>query len=115
MSAPRHYKLFLQDMLDEARLAQRFLDGVDLDQFMGNLEKQRAVTRSLEIIGEAIRNVPDTIQKKYPEVEWRKMTGSRNRMAHGYFGIDYELVWATVKEDLPVLEGQIERILSEIQ
>lgn len=114
MSAARDYQLFLRDMLREARLAQQFLAGVELEQFLADPKDQRAVTKCIEIIGEAIRRIPEAVQKKYPEVEWRKMTATRNRLAHGYFETDYELVWRTVKEDLPVLETQIERILREM-
>lgn len=114
MSAPRDYILFLQDILTEARYAQQFLHGVTVEQLSENPEKERAVLRSLEIIGEAARNIPESVRKKYPQVEWRKMTGTRDRLIHGYRTVEMQRVWDTVQEDLPVLQSQIEQILAEL-
>lgn len=114
MSAPRDYIGFFEDMLLEAKLAQQFLAGVAYDDFLENLEKQRAVVRSVEVIGEAARNVPKAVRQKYPEIEWTDIIGMRDRLIHGYGGIDYKPVWDTVTVNLPMLERQIERILGEL-
>lgn len=114
MSAPRDYPEFLKDMLLEAQLAQEFVAGVDYDSFLANAEKQRAVVRCIEVIGEAARNIPPPIRQRYPEVDWKKITGMRDRLIHGYAGMSLEIVWSVAKEDLPRLQEQIEKILQEI-
>jgi len=74
---------------------------------------QRAAVRSLEIIGEAVKNTPQNPREKYPEVEWRKMAATRNRLVHGYFSVDFELVGDIVANKIPTLQQQIEHILSQ--
>ena len=72
---------------------------------------QRAFVRSLEIIGEAAKKVPDDFRAKYPAVEWRAMAGMRDRLIHDYFGVDYELVWDVVQRRIPELRKQLASIL----
>ncbi len=72
----------------------------------------RAVVRSLEIIGEATKKLPDSFRASHPEVEWRAMAGMRDRLIHDYMGVDYELVWDVVQTRIPELRDQIAEILS---
>lgn len=69
--------------------------------------------RNLEIIGEAAKNIPNHIREKYPEIEWKKIAGLRDVLAHEYFGIDLEVVWDIVKSKLPVFKNQVNRILNK--
>jgi uncharacterized protein with HEPN domain len=114
MSAPRDWIEYFNDMLLEAKLAQQFIEGVTYDDFVMNLEKQRAVIRCVEIIGEAARNVPASVRKEYPEIEWRGITGMRDRLIHGYPNIRLRVVWDTVKEKLPPLQAQVQKILDDL-
>ena len=81
---------------------------------MTNTEKVFAVTRALEIIGEAARHVPGEVQAQYPEVPWADMIGMRNIVTHGYFGVDNEVIWRTVRDDLPPLHSNVERIIDSV-
>ena len=105
---PRDY---LRHILDEARYLLRESEDLDLAGFLGDDTRRRAFVRSLEIIGEATKQVPDAFRVLYPDVEWRAMAAMRDRLIHAYFGVDYELVWNVVVEKIPPLEQRIMEML----
>ncbi|MBM4324677.1 MAG: DUF86 domain-containing protein [Deltaproteobacteria bacterium] len=72
-----------------------------------------AVVRNLEIIGEAIKKLPEDIRLKYPEVEWKKIAGLRDILIHEYFGVDHEIIWDIIQNKLPLLKEQIRQMLGE--
>ncbi|MEN6519405.1 MAG: DUF86 domain-containing protein [Methanospirillum sp.] len=113
MREPRTVAVYFKDMLDATEKALSFTAGLDSDRFFENEEKVLAVTRLLEIIGEAAKNVPDTVRAGHPDVPWRKITGTRDRLIHAYFQVDADQVWSTVENDLPVLRSSLRRILDE--
>ena len=83
-----------------------------LPQFKKNELVIDAVIRNFEIIGEASKNIPQTIQNVYPEIPWRQMSGMRNLLIHEYFGVDIDTVWHTAKKQLPALKNQLTEISS---
>lgn len=109
----RDYKLFLQDILVSAREAQEFARGMTLSEFLADRKTQNAVVRSIEIIGEAVKNIPKQVQDRYPEIPWSDMARMRDKVAHGYWGIDYEIVWKVLVEELPSLIPKIELVLQQ--
>lgn len=115
MRQKRVYTDYLQDMVEYARKAEEFVEGVDFEDFQNNEEKIFAIVRTLEVIGEAARHIPQSIRKRHPEVLWGKAIGMRNVVIHEYFGIDVEVIWRTAHEDLPPLQQAIARILKEIE
>ncbi|HDQ03274.1 MAG TPA: DUF86 domain-containing protein, partial [Deltaproteobacteria bacterium] len=72
-----------------------------------------AVVRSLEIIGEAARNIPDELRQQYKDIPWKRMAGMRDKLIHGYFGVDYESVWAVATERIPELKKPLQKMIKE--
>ena len=85
--------------------------GVTFDEFVGDETLRRAVVRSLEIIGEPAKKLPEDFRAFHPQIEWKAMSGLRDRLIHGYFGVDYELVWEIKESRIPLLGQQIRTIL----
>ena len=110
---PRDYKVYLEDIVEAISKIRFFTTGLSLQTFSSDVKTFDAVIRNLEIIGEAIKGVPEEIRSIYPDVEWKKIAGLRDILAHEYFGIDVEIIWDIIQNKLPVLEGHIEKILQE--
>ncbi|WP_319507872.1 DUF86 domain-containing protein [uncultured Methanolobus sp.] len=110
----REYKLFLTDIVEAIDEIEEFTSGMDFTEFLNDRKTQKAVVKNIEIIGEAAKNVPDEIKASYPDIPWRVIAGMRDRLAHGYFGIDYMIVWDVVGNRLIGLRDSIQAILVEI-
>lgn len=105
---PREY---LRHILAEAEYLEGKARSLSKQDFLDSRTLRRAFARSLEIIGEATKKVPDPFREQHPDVEWRAMAGMRDRLIHHYFGVDYELVWDVVENKIPKLRRQIVAIL----
>ena len=105
---PRDY---LRHILVEADYLVGQTADLTHDAFVANETLRRAFVRSLEIVGEAVKKVPEEFRTQYPTVEWRAMAGMRDRLIHDYFGVDYELVWDVVQNRIPELRRQIASML----
>ncbi|MEN6342144.1 MAG: DUF86 domain-containing protein [Methanospirillum sp.] len=112
MREPRTVTVYLEDMLEATEKALLFTAGLDRGRFLEDEEKILAISRLLEIIGEAAKNVPDTVRAIHPDIPWRKIAGTRDILIHAYFHVDAERLWKTVEEDLPPLRSALRRILS---
>ena len=84
---------------------------MDLDSFLKDATLKRAFVRSLEIIGEASKKLPDDVKATQPDIEWRKVTGMRDRLIHNYFGVDYTIVWDVATRKLPELRKKLHALL----
>ncbi len=109
----RDYRIFLKDILAAIKSIQTFIAGMDLETFQSDDKTTSAVIRKFEIIGEAVRGVPEDIRTAYAKVAWKEMAGMRDRLIHFYMGVNYRLIWKTIQEDLPTTEAQIQKILEE--
>jgi len=107
---PREY---VRHILTEADYLLGASEGLSADAFLADETLRRAFVRSLEIIGEATKNLPESFRAAYPQVEWRLMARMRDRLIHGYFGVDYALVWEVVQTKIPQLRSLLRQILSE--
>jgi uncharacterized protein with HEPN domain len=103
-------KQYLQDIIEAAKLAAGYVADVTREDFYQDIEKQDAVIRRLEIIGEASRRLSEEIKAAYPDVPWRKMIGMRNIIIHEYDDVDMNVVWETAKDWLPELIEALEKI-----
>lgn len=107
----RIYIDYLRDMLENANRATQFIEGMDFKAFSKDDKTVYAVIRAVEIIGEATRNIPQEIRTKYPEIPWRDASDMRNKLVHRYFGINLEVIWQTLNEDLPMLATALQEII----
>lgn len=109
----RDYLLFLEDIAESCVKILRYVNGMTFEQFMEDGKTYDAVLRNLEIIGEAVKNLPDEIRGRYPRVEWKKIAGLRDIVAHEYFGVDERIVWDIIQNKLSALKNQIKALLQE--
>lgn len=110
----RDLRVYLDDILESIELIQEYTTNLTEGEFKRAVEVQDAVVRRLEIIGEAVKHIPDDVRKKYPDVPWKKIAGARDIFVHEYFGVRLERVWDTITNDLPPLKVQIEKFLGEL-
>ena len=108
--APREWRFYVNDMIEFAEKVQLFTDGMDQDTFVSNALTYDATLRNLELIGEAATHIPEVIREAHPEIPWRTVVSTRNRIAHGYLGIDNDIIWDIIQNDIPALLPALRRI-----
>jgi uncharacterized protein with HEPN domain len=102
---------YLRHIVAEADYLAEQTASLSKDDFLKNETLRRAFVRSLEVIGEATKKLPDEFRARYPQVEWRAMAGMRDRLIHGYFGVDHDLIWEVVTQKVPDLRIALGQIL----
>ena len=104
---------YLNDMVNNAEKAQEFVAGMSGDEFLEDEKTVFAVIRALEILGEAAKKIPAEIRDNYPSIPWREIAGMRDKLVHDYFGVNLQLIWKTVQEDLPELLPRLREVVEQ--
>jgi uncharacterized protein with HEPN domain len=107
----RDSRLYLSDILDSGAAIQEYVKNLSFEKFCNDRKTYSAVIREFEIIGEAVGKLTDELQREYSDVEWQDIRDFRNLLIHEYFGIDLEIVWNIIRDDLPVLMDAVREIL----
>lgn len=107
-------EIFLGHILESIKKIEEFTMGVSKEKFLRDIKLQDAVIRRIEIIGEAAKNIPQNFREKHPYIEWAEMAKTRDKLIHGYFGVDIELTWNIIQTDIPLLKRKIEKVISKI-
>lgn len=112
---PRKITHFLQDMIEAINAAEEFIIGQTFEDFENDQKTIFAVSRAIEIIGEAAKQIPPELCQQYKNIPWKDMAGMRDKMIHHYFGINLKILWNTVKTDLPSLKPQLTQMLKNLE
>jgi len=110
----RDYNFYIKDILQSILQIDTFIEGMRYEEFLKDDKTASAVIRKLEIIGEAAKHIPIRLRQKHPELPWTEMARMRDKLIHGYFGVDHEIVWKVVKERLPELKSSLEKIIADL-
>ncbi len=106
--------VFLKHILDSIGSIENYIGEKSEQDFIEALETQDAVMRRLAVIGEAAKNIPMSLRKEHENIDWKAIVGLKNILVHEYFGVDISVIWHIIKDDLPKLKLEIEKMLKEL-
>jgi uncharacterized protein with HEPN domain len=110
----REYRDYLKDILDSINDIESFVGDMSFEDFKRDKKTIYAVVRGIEVMGEAAKKIPKTLKDKYREIPWKKMAGMRDKLIHEYFGVDVEILWETIKDDLPSIKPLVQELLKSM-
>ena len=106
---------YIEDIIGALSKSTKFIAGMEYEDFIRDDKTVFATVRAIEVIGEAVKNIPEDVKKEYPEIPWRDMAGMRDKLIHEYFGVDLRRVWKTVEEEIPPLRPLFEKMLKDLE
>jgi len=106
----REWRLYVNDMVEFAARVQDYTAGLDQTSFLADRKTFDATVRNLELIGEAASRIPESVRASNPQVPWRMIVATRNRLIHGYLGIDSDTLWNIITEDIPALIETLQQV-----
>lgn len=113
MKPKRVFIDYLDDILDSILKIEQFTEEMDFIQFEDDAKTSYAVIRAFEIIGEATKEISNEVKDKYTDLPWKEMAGMRDKLIHAYFGVNLEVVWKTIQQDIPLLKTLIQKVINE--
>ena len=111
----RDARLYLDDIVEAVQRIEEYSPHPDYESFKQDRKAVDAIVRNFEIIGEAVNKIPSALRIKYPDIPWTEMMGMRNKLIHEYFGVDTQILWKTVKENVPQLKPQVRKMLQDLE
>lgn len=105
---------YVKDILDSIERIENFTTAMTYDQFLEDVKTQDAVLRNLEVTGEAVKNIPDGIKKKFNDIPWKSIAGMRDKLIHEYWGVSFSIVWETIESDFPLLKEKIKCLYEKL-
>ena len=114
-ASQREWRFYLDDMIKFAEKVLSYTDGLDQASFVANGLAYDATLRNLELLGEAATHIPDKFRSAHPEIPWRMIIATRNRLIHGYLGIDNDILWSIIRDDVPELLPLLRALENETQ
>ena len=111
----RTYIDYLLDIAKELERIEEFVEGMSYEEFKKDVKTVYAVIRCFEIIGEAVKNIPEDVRNSYPQIPWKRIAGMRDKLIHAYFGVDYEILWETIKRRVPEIKPLILEVLEDLK
>ena len=113
-SPRREYKNYILDIYNSTEEIEKFVEGFSFEKFQNDRKTVYAVIRAIEIIGEAIKNIPASVKSKHKEIPWRDAADMRNKLIHEYFGVNLKVVWRAVEKDVPELKKKMLELIKEL-
>lgn len=110
----REWHFYLDDMIGFAEAVLAYTDGFDQPDFVASRLNYDATLRNLELIGEAAGNIPEEVRAVAPEIPWRQVVATRNRLIHGYLGIDNDTLWSIIQDDVPILLRSLQQLKARV-
>ena len=111
----RDLRLYIEDILDSIVKIEQYTKDIDQQRFLTDTQIQDSVLRRLEIIGEAVKNVPNSFRDRFPQIPWKNVAGLRDILIHEYFGVNMRRAWKVIKEDLPALKLNLIKVKKELE